>query len=72
MRQAERALVAFFAVAMGLAAMQRATIAILAVPLKTALGLSMPQLGALQAAVLVGYVAGQARPALCSLSLGII
>ena len=52
---------AFFAVAMGLAAMQRATIAILAVPLQAALGLSMPQLGVLQAAVLVGYVAGQAR-----------
>lgn len=52
---------AFFAVAMGLASMQRATIAILAVPLQSALGLSTPQLGVLQAAVLVGYVAGQAR-----------
>ena len=63
-RQAEHAIVVFFAVAMGLASMQRATIAILAVPLQAALGLSMPQLGLLQAAVLVGYVAGQVRPVL--------
>ncbi|KAK9835423.1 hypothetical protein WJX81_008633 [Elliptochloris bilobata] len=57
--EAEQALVTFFAVAMALASMQRATIAILAVPLQALLGLTMPQLGVLQAAVLVGYVAGQ-------------
>jgi len=47
--------------AMLLASMQRATVAILALPLQAALGLSTPQLGVLQAAVLVGYVAGQVR-----------
>ena len=39
--------------------MQGATIAVLAVPLQATLGLSMPQLGVLQAAVLIGYVTGQ-------------
>ena len=57
----EAVLVAFFVGAMLLASMQRATVAILALPLQAALGLSTPQLGVLQAAVLVGYVAGQVR-----------
>jgi sugar phosphate permease len=51
--------VIFFAGAMALASAHRVTFSVLAVPLQQELGLSLPQMGILQSAVLAGYVLGQ-------------
>ena len=52
--------VIFFAGAMALASAHRVTFSVLAVPLQQELGLSLPQMGILQSAVLAGYILGQA------------
>ncbi|BDA50497.1 Sodium-dependent phosphate transport protein 1, chloroplastic [Coccomyxa sp. Obi] len=51
--------VIFFAGAMAVASAHRVTFSVLAVPLQRELGLSLPQMGILQSAVLAGYILGQ-------------
>ncbi len=51
--------VIFFAGAMAVASAHRVTFSVLAVPLQRELGLSLPQMGVLQSAVLAGYILGQ-------------
>ena len=57
--------VAFFAGAMVMASAQRVTFSTLALPLQRELGLSLAQVGALQSAVLAGYILGQVRAGAC-------
>ena len=49
----------FFAGAMACASMHRVTFSVLAIPIQEEFGLSLPQLGVLQSAVLAGYITGQ-------------
>ncbi len=44
---------------MGLAAVHRVAFSVLAVPIQAELGFSLPQMGLLQSALLLGYVLGQ-------------
>ena len=57
-RQA-RPVVAAACAAMLLAALHRVSFSVLAVPIQAQFGLSLPQMGLLQSALLVGYVLGQ-------------
>lgn len=52
-------IVIFFAGAMAVASAHRVTFSVLAVPLQHELGLSLPQMGILQSALLAGYILGQ-------------
>ena len=51
--------VVFFAGAMACASMHRVTFSVLAIPIREEFGLSLPQMGVLQSAVLAGYILGQ-------------
>lgn len=44
---------------MAVASAHRVTLSVLAVPLQHELGLTLPQMGILQSAVLAGYILGQ-------------
>ena len=58
--------VVFIAGAMGCASMHRVTFSVLAVPIRSEFGLSLPQMGVLHSAVLAGYILGQVqRPSHC-------
>ena len=51
--------VVFFAGAMACASMHRVTFSVLAIPIRSEFGLSLPQMGVLHSAVLAGYILGQ-------------
>ncbi|EIE20601.1 major facilitator superfamily transporter [Coccomyxa subellipsoidea C-169] len=54
---------------MALASAHRVTFSVLAVPLQQELGLSLPQMGILQSAVLAGYILGQASTSFIPLGI---
>lgn len=60
----------FASLAMFLAAAQRCSFSVLALPIQAQLGLSLPQMGVLQSSMLLGYVIGQVPAGLLADSVG--